>query len=81
MNTSRYGRVRKPSDIAKACAVAFYFEEAYVNNFEDYIPLADFMWKNFEMSDGKKCYAFEDDYPGQWHTQWTFQGLARFDNE
>lgn len=75
-SVSKYGRVRKPSDIAKACAVAYRFEEGFVDNWSDYWPLAHFMFKNFEMRDGDKCYAFTSDYPGHWHTHWTFQGMA-----
>ena len=72
-NVSRYGRVRKPSDIAKAVAVAFYYEEMMVPNWQVYVPLANFMWNNFDM----RSDAIEDDYSGHWHTMWTFQGLDR----
>ena len=75
MNTSRYGRLRKPSDIAKACVAAFYKEEGFVDNWEDYLFLAEFMGNNFCMKNANKNYSYPEDYPGHWHTEWTFQGL------
>jgi hypothetical protein len=71
---SRYGRVRKPSDIAKAYICAYYNEESYVNGYMAYAPVDSFIHKNFQVSNGDKHYAFDDDYPGAWHTQWSLTG-------
>ena len=74
-NTSRYGRVRKPSELAKAYLCAFHNEDSYVNGYMAYAPFDIFIHKNFKLINGDKHYAFDDDYPGAWHTQWSLTGL------
>jgi hypothetical protein len=57
--------------------MSYYNEEDFVPGWKAYTSLATFMGNNFKTCNEEKYYAFEEDYPGHWHTEWTFQGLAK----
>lgn len=76
-NISRYGRCRKPSELAKVIVCAYYREEDYVVGYKAYTHMSNFMYENFNQMFGpenKYCYAFEEQCSGQSHINWSLTG-------